>query len=330
MQRYARTTLLALLSAMPLTAAHAAPATCPTPPPGQRDLDTPPYYLRPDASAEERARRARRDVIMQPFATFLTRVVTDADRWHARLDRDAGLCAVRWLDRWARDGAWTGTMATTQAEYERKWDVAGYALAYLKVRKLASTEEHARVARWLVDLADRSLAFFERSGQERNNHWYWTGLAVGAVALAAGDARLWALARDMMADAARDVDATGMLPREVKRGPRALSYHGFSVMPIVLLAELGAARGEDWYAIDGGAVHRLVATFLSGLNDPSPFAARAGVAQEPNPGTGSGWLWLYRRRFPDRLPAGLPATPRGHRWIGGDAPILGDVLGRLR
>ena len=131
-----------------------------------------------------------------------------------------------------------------------------------------------------------------------------------------------------MGDAARDIGPDGTLKRELARGGRAIHYHAFAVMPLVVLAELGAAMGDgDWYALNDGALHRLVSVTAKGLAEPALFAKLAAVPQQPHPGTGAGWAQLYERRFPGRV--ALPAMKSGDRWLGGDVTALMRVLDRL-
>lgn len=153
---------------------------------------------------------------------------------------------------------------------------------------------------------------------------------MGATALATGSARHWEISRGIMADAARDIAADGTLPLELQRGKRALHYHAFSVTALVALAELGAARGEDWYAAGDGALHRLVRVTAGGLGDPAVFDRHARIVQERPVNPGSGCLTLYAARHPGRLPEALPAIPEKHRWLGGDVRVLADILARLR
>jgi poly(beta-D-mannuronate) lyase len=225
-------------------------------------------------------------------------------------------------------------MATAQSDYQRKWDLGGVALAYLKVRDLATDEERRVIEPWLIRFADAARGFFDDPRHKRNNHWYWLGLGMAGVAVAADSPRHWVMARDIMQDATRDIAADGTLPKELARGGRAVHYHAFSVMPLVVLAEIAAARGEDWYAFSDGALHRLVAVTLKGLADPSVFARLAGEPQQANPGAGTGWLILYERRFRDRLPAnwpeGRPDMRPAHRWLGGDVEHLMMALGARR
>lgn len=239
----------------------------------------------------------------------------------------AGACAAAWLAAWARGNAWLGRMASAQSEYQRKWDLTGTSLAWLKVRAAASVDEREAVDRWLERWADAALAFFDDPRVERNNHWYWLGPGLAATALATGSERHRAAAARIMADGARDIAPDGTLKRELARGGRAIHYHAFSVMPLVVLAELGAATGGgDWYSLNGGALHRLVDVTARGLADPAVFARLAGMPQQPNPGAGAGWAQLYERRFPGRV--ALPAMKSADRWLGGDVTALVRVLQR--
>lgn len=102
-------------------------------------------------------------------------------------------------------------------------------------------------------------------------------------------------------------------------------------MPLVILAEMGAARGENWYGMEDGALHRLVALTISGLGDPAIFERLAAVPQEPSTGSGgTGWLALYARRFPGRATVEAVPMPTSHRWTGGDVLTLARVLARRR
>jgi poly(beta-D-mannuronate) lyase len=311
-------------------AATAAGTACPAAPTPVRDLEIPRFYGDAQGTIVDPAQMRRHDAAVAPLRDFLQRVAGDADKAVRRPTesgrRAAARCALAWIASWARGGAWLGAMASQQSEYQRKWDLAGVALAYLKIRSHATAAERQAIEPWLIAFADAARAFFDSPDRKRNNHWYWLGLGLAAVGLAAESERHWAAARGIMADAARDIAADGTLPLELARGGRAIHYHAFSAMPVVMLAELGAARGEDWYGLDEGAVHRLVAVTLNGLADPALFTALAGAPQQGGVGAGAGWLHLYARRFPDRVPTRLPAMKSGHRWLGGDVLILAEAL----
>ena len=310
-----------------------AQAECLRPPPPIRDLDLPRFYSDDAGTVVDPELLAKHRAAVEPLTAFLREVVSDSDKSIRRTkleqQAEAGICAVVWLDTWARGEAWLGTMSTKQGEYQRKWDLGGAALAYLKVRRFATEDERRRIDDWLKRWADISRAFFDNPEHKRNNHWYWLGLGLAATGLATGSQKHWDMARGIMTDAARDIQADGTLPLELDRKARALHYHVFAVTPLVVMAELGFARGEDWYQLGNGALHRLVSVTARGLRDPRLFEAMPQVetAQEPNTSPGSGWLTLYAHRFPARTSPDWPKVAPGHRWLGGDVLLLARAIG---
>jgi poly(beta-D-mannuronate) lyase len=323
---------LALIAGL-LSVARADPAiACPPPPPPVRDIDLPRFYADTEGSVVDPALAARHKAAVEPLTAFLRHVVSDADRSLRRAKpearQEAARCALAWLEAWARGDAWLGRMASRQAEYQRKWDLAGVALAYIKVRRHATPEQRRLIEPWLVRFADAARAFFDDPARRRNNHWYWLGLALGATAMAVDSDRHWAEAGLVMDSAVRDIRADGTLAHELERRSRALHYHAFAAMPLVVLAELAAARGEDWYALGDGALHRLVRATVDGLADPERFRALAGEPQERPSRAGAGWIRLYAARFPHRLGTTPADAPQGHRWLGGDVGGLREALPR--
>jgi poly(beta-D-mannuronate) lyase len=304
-----------------------AALACSSPPPPVRDLNVPHFYkarldpkLQVIAAAE-----------LKPLNGYLNFVTSQADRsLTAPTDTaraDAGRCAGEWLAAWAEGEAWLGRMGTRQSEYRRKWDLAGLAIAYLKVKTHVTSEQRASIEPWLDRIATAARAFFDDDGRQRNNHWYWLGLGLAATGLATGDERHWAEARRIMADAANDIRADGTLPLELARGSRALHYHAFSATPLVVLAEMGAARGEDWYGLGDGALHRLIGLTVAGLRNPALFARLAGQAQESSHSAYIRSLPLYDQRFPGRnLLEGMPKMPTEHHRLGGDVMLLRGLL----
>ncbi len=325
----ARSLLIAALMTVPAGARLLA-ADCPAPPAAARDLDLARYYADEKGTTVDPAAEARLRAATEPLTAFLGFVASKADRaWQQRSSPvETAACGLAWIEAWARAGAYMGTMSSKQAEAQRRWDLAGIALAYLKLKRFATTEQRQIVEPWLVALADKARAAFDEPGVKRNNHWYWMGLAFGATGVASGSDRHWQQARSIMQDAARDIGPDGILPLEMARGTRALHYHAFALMPLVTLAELAAARGEDWYALNDGALHRLVRRTLDGLADPGGFERLAGVTQERPVRTSSGWLTSYQERFRARVLNDRVRVPAAHRWLGGDVTVLARALQR--
>jgi poly(beta-D-mannuronate) lyase len=323
-----QTRILVALSVMIAgTPAAAAPA-CPPIRPPVINLDVERFYGDKAGTHVEPRKLAAHDAAVAPLTAFLREITQSADkalqRTSPRARQDMAACALRGLEAWAKGGALLGEMRSQQAEYQRKWDFTGLALAYVKLRPFATATQHQAIHAWLVRLADQSRAFFDDPGKARNNHWYWLGLGLSAVGLESP--RHWQMARAIMHDAARDITADGTLPKEMQRERRALFYHVFALMPLVVMAEVAASRGEDWYAFEGGALHRLVATTHAGLVTPTLFDRLAGTSQERPSNTRAGWLQLYEARFPGRLPWPHPIVADGHRWIGGQALLLKEAL----
>ncbi|MEZ5730660.1 MAG: alginate lyase family protein [Burkholderiaceae bacterium] len=317
--------------------AASAHAECPAPPPAVRDLDIPRYYTDARNSVVDTRKLDAAREVTAPLTAYVGFVAKQADAAVLKSKLPGRLtgarCALTWLTEWARAAAYLGRMADRQAEYQRKWDLAGLALAYLKVRHHASEADRRSIEPWLDALAVRSRAFFDDRGRQRNNHWYWLGLGLGATALATGSERHWREARRIMADAARDIARDGTLPLEMKRGARALHYHAFAVEPLVALAELARAKGEDFYGLERGALHRLVSFTARALESPLLMDRAAGIAQERPIKPGAGWAYLYARRFPGRDSKAIAAVEasqkRGHRWLGGSTEALAKAVDKL-
>ena len=320
-RRHAFAGALALL-ALTANAPVRADSGCAPVPPVVTSLNVPRFYSDEAGSVVDPVLKAQHAKAVEPLTAFLRHVVSDADHAYTRPSEtsrmEAAQCALAWLHAWAAGGAWLGVMSTKQAEYQRKWDLGGVALAYLKVRAFASPEQRRVIEPWLQHLADKARAFFDDPGHKRNNHWYWLGLGEAAVGMATNSPRHFDIARGIMHDAMQDVAADGTLPAEMQRKGRALYYHVFALVPLVLMAELAAAKGEDWYGFDKAAIHRLVGVTLAGLQDPAIFDKLAQTKQEQPINTRAEWLQAYQRRFPDRVKGPIPDVADSNRWLGGN------------
>lgn len=298
------------------TGALPAQGACDDPPAPVLDIIADRFYVDTASSIADKAIIARNKNALATLDHTLTAILAMADKGMAG-DRDSAVCATRWLAIWARGGAMMGHMSSRQAEVERKWRTAGMAVGYLKVRAAADLADRASIDAWFDTLADR-VAADQGWPEKRNNHVYWAGYAAGAVGTATGTARHIAFSKRAYLAGLSDIRPDGTLPMELARRQKALEYHAYALAPLVMAAELAALRGEDWYALDNGAIHRLAARVLSGLRDPKAFAA---LAHEPSvnvpKGGLLGWLAFYRLRFPERVDGG-PAGPFRYPWLGGN------------
>jgi poly(beta-D-mannuronate) lyase len=301
-------------------AAGPARAGCEEPPSPVRDIIADRFYVDTASSIADKAIIARNKTALANLDRTLIAIIAMADKGLAG-DSASAACAGIWLADWAKGGAMLGHMSSRQAEVERKWRTAGMAMGYLKVRGVVGPADRATIDAWMNDLADRVIADQGWPGM-RNNHVYWAGFAAGAVGTATGAARLLDYSRRAFDAGLTDIRPDGTLPMELERRGRALDYTNYALAPLIMAAELAARRGEDWYGREDGAIHRLVARVLSGLQDPRSFAALAGEPSVDVPRGGVlGWLAFYRARFPDRVESGAPSGPFRYPWLGGDLTL---------
>lgn len=318
-----------VLSALGIGLGLAGPAgaVCPPVPAPVRDVVSNTFYTDPrhsivDPALMERYRQSVKPV--EDFERQLARFASRAQQGKA----EWGACAGEWLATWARGEALLGTMSGTglQAQYVRKWALAAFAMVYLRAGDAIAPADRGVTRAWLVGLARRVDDEYGRrmSERSRNNHYYWLGFALGAAALAGDDEALWRRAGLIYDEALTHIREDGHLPREAGRGVKALHYHNFSVLPLVMLAELAARRGEDWYQKQGGALHRLVRFTLDARRDPAALARLADAVPEALEEKSLGWLPLYARRFAARLGPDRPLADRAFwvNWAGGDMNIL--------
>lgn len=250
---------------------------------------------------------------------------------------DIAACVLVWLDSWAREDALLGDVNRV-GEFVRKWSLASLASVWLQVRNEPALDSHRRkrVERWLKTIAQTVVADYTKkpdSASRRNNHIIWAAWSVAAVGVALNDRALFDWAMERTSGAIDDIMADGTMPLEIERKNRALLYHAFAAVPLVMLAETGAVNGVDLYGARGGIVHKFIARTLDGLDDPDYFERVTGVRQDPvdasTPGKNT-WLPVYESRFgiqksktrlrladqrPDHVPPFLRRT-------GGDMDLL--------
>ena len=111
------------------------------------------------------------------------------------------------------------------------------------------------------------------------------------------------------------------------RGQRALHYHLFAIAPLVTMAELAQANGDDLYGYDHSRLKLLVSVSVSGLNDnhylPGKIRRRAGHSKRRRSLALRHFLArALRAPLPQpRITAllhGVPAAP--DRYLGGLPP----------
>jgi poly(beta-D-mannuronate) lyase len=228
--------------------------------------------------------------------------------------------------------------------YVQNWLLSGSAIAYLKLRhsNLSTPQQDAEIRRWFRLLSVRVREYFDdetiRIGAKENNHIYWAGLAVAAESIVDNNPQAMRWGANAYGVGIEAIQPDGSLPNEMVRAGRALHYHLYSLGPLIMLAELLEANDVPAYAADSGpnkpspagkgAIHRLVAFSLAGLEDPTVFEKRTGIPQVatlPYSGQDIGWAVPYVHRFPNspstaQLTVLIAKAPWVSFWQWGGAP----------
>jgi poly(beta-D-mannuronate) lyase len=236
-------------------------------------------------------------------------VVHAADTYRTTGSREAAQCAIAQIASLAEENALNGKMSSNQAYYVQGWVVGAIAIAYLKVQGagLATPEQNSKIAEWMHNVGQQTRAYYDSHKEithsdAQNNHLYWAGVELAAIAVVAQNKSDFDWAIAAYDNGVNQIRPNGELPLEMARGQRALHYHLYALAPLAFLAEFGEVNHVDLYALANGAIHRLVNFSVNGLIDPSPFAKATGVRQEvPKVVTGDqiGWAPPYLRRFPN-------------------------------
>ena len=254
-------------------------AECPTPPAVQRDIIADSYYDDPPTYSHiDPVKHAQYEAAVGPIEAYLAGVAKMASGGDAD-------CTLRWLVAWAEGDALLGKIKKEQAHYERKWVLAGLALSYAKVRPAASRDQQAAIDTWLQAIADGVMKHSDAFKGERNNHYYWEGLAVAATGAVTGNKRDVDWGRKVFAYAETQIAADGALPREMKRGARALHYHLFAAAPLAMLESILDIQSPKFGKLAEFAWHA----------GPKSVTARAGADQIGVLDDDYDWVIIYRR-----------------------------------
>ena len=329
----AETSLRSPWDTVPVRPTH-VPYTCPAPAPLPQSIQATSYYTDAQHSVIDPVKKQAYTEASQPFERTMTSAVNAADAYRKTGSTAAAQCVLTVLTTAAGTHAMLGEMSSNQAHYVQGWTLGSLAIAWLKVRSAQPGTEDQRHAamRWLLAVARQTQDYFSSrhakgTNDGTNNHYYWAGMAVAAAGIANDDRGLYKWGLGTFDEAVSRVAADGTLPLEMSRGQRALHYHVFALAPIILLAELGNANGDDLYAHNSKAVQRLGERTITGLRDNSGFAALAGAPQDtPAPSglksTDVVWLVPYLKLFPNpagsALLAAIPITP--FLYLGGYPP----------
>ena len=216
------------------------PYSCPASPELPHDFTTNSYYTDARHSIPDPVLKKKYEDSVAVIASFSRQVVKAADEYQTTGGWAAAICATKLLDGAARVGVLTGTMSGSQASYVQKWNLATWAVAYLKVRNIyrselpynknpataqVSDDQVREITSWLKKLADGTRDYVENKrrashhpNDSDNNHAYWAGLAVAAAGIAADDRKLFDWGIEEYKRGTREIKDDGTLPNEMARG----------------------------------------------------------------------------------------------------------------
>ncbi|MVW73289.1 alginate lyase family protein [Bordetella sp. 15P40C-2] len=303
--------------------------SCPTAPTLSPDLKAKGYYVDSAFSVADPVRQEEYKEATDSYRSAGTKVMKLADLYRNTGDVGAAVCARNWLNRFSLDRALLGKMDGSQAHFYRAWMLSAFSISWLKVRDARipiDPNMQQDILGWIDKLAQLTIQFQDRrySGKKApNNLHYWAGLGVMSAGIALDNRKYYDWGRKAFTSGANSVTDKGFLPAELARGKRALGYHIYASDPLVTMAELAAANGDDLYNANNGAVRRLVENVARCISDPALMTSETGVKQA---GLGRrvhlGWAVPYTVRFGspdlDRLLDKYPLRARLAR--GGEAP----------
>ena len=174
----------------------------------------------------------------------------------------AAICTQNWLYDWARNDAMLGRVSAN-GEYIRKWVLASAAAAYLQIQNEVALDnaKTQRIESWLKNIATHVIVDFSTQSDRmsrQNNHLYWAAWGVGLAAVVNNDPAMFKWAMEKARFGLAQIQKDGTLPHEMSRKSRALHYHVFAIMPLVMLAELAEVNGQNLYNYNHRRLHTLI------------------------------------------------------------------------
>ncbi|WP_348265179.1 alginate lyase family protein [Telmatobacter sp. DSM 110680] len=304
---------------------------CPEPAHLSPDLATDGFYSDRKSSIIDPAKMKAYAASSGPYKRLGDEAVNAADAYRTTGSRAAAQCVLNLLSTAAADGVFTGKMSSRQAYYVQGWVIGAAAIAYLKIRDsgVVQPQSHAALAAWMKSVARQTIDFYaaaKPSGEAGNNHLYWAGVEIAAIAIATDDRNLFDWAVATYKNGVQQITPDGNLPLEMRRGQRALHYHLYAIAPLVYLAEFGKDNGIDLFGENDFALKRLVDRSIAGLNGSGYFDQQSDVPQDTPKGPPTAeeisWARIYVHHFPDPVISNLlaEATSLSYMYLGGLPP----------
>ncbi len=281
------------------------------------------YYRQddPTRSTIDLNKQARNRELLKPVNGFLQLLTSLSDQYLDTGVESLKKCADDITLSWAKAGALTVVSSSAQARFVQQWSASTLGFVRLKLGPLSDPNDDLAVRRWLATLATEiKKRNFRNDTKQHNNHYYWSTLGIGVIAVAIADDELWRVSKKMYETAIRDIAGDGTLPAELIRGNRAALYHAFAAQPLAAYKLLATYCQLD-ASVDDKRLERLIALVRMDIADLRATDKKTGIKQghvSPQP-----WLDLW-----DALRSERPqdAGTRKSQNLGGAMNTLSQVL----
>jgi poly(beta-D-mannuronate) lyase len=303
-----------------------APMPAP-PPPGQ---DIPSRYK----SGSHGELNPQEHILSEPYYKVEDVAAWGADRYLITGDPQEAACVIHALLPWAMSKALLDYNAKNDMTvwFQSTWAVASLSLSVSVIRAepTLNSDERDLVIAWLRKAAHKAINETRgpNSGTERNNHFFWRGLAATAAGVISKDDDLYSFGLKTYATAIGEIDSNGAFPLEMERHELALHYQAFAIEPLVMIAELARHQGIDLYGLEKNK-HCLsdAVSFLSrAMADPSLVKKYTPETQQTGSDLAPGsqllaWIEFWNARFDDPSLKSLLQMPFFASRLGGNTTL---------
>lgn len=208
------------------------------------------------------------------YQAFEKRFTAGMNQYVATGSHKESACALQQLDTWAKAGALIDydRDESSQAWFQAEWTLssAGIADSVLVNDATLDSAQQKQVTAWLDKAAQKCVAQ-ERPGDSGNNHHDWRALAAISIGVTAGDEKLFQFGIATFKETITEIDANGALPKEMTRHENATHYQGFTLQPLVLIAQFASRQQIDLYSFkaNGHTLRDAILFYGKAIEDPS-------------------------------------------------------------
>ena len=263
-------------------ATGARPYECKPPPASVRNIRGVNFYTDKRGSEIDPKMLGLAESVEAPIRRFTSALGDMGAALYATQYRSGSVadCILAWTSAWASQDALLGEVDDTGALY-RAWATLPIATTLsLLPEGMQDDPRRRQVVRWLSRLAAQNIDLARRRNS-KNNIRNWIAASVAYAYVVTGDCDLLRWATDKVREGIRDVDPAGLLPGEVARGRRALSYHTFALTPLAIAAEVVHANADrEIFKLNDRGMYRVAARIMEAENSTEFFDKAAGIRQD--------------------------------------------------